>query len=379
MSGSEAHGVPSRAGLLSKRTLVIASHAVEQAALAEQVGEQVVVFALFQRLPYFEREREVYAKIAGRAAVTVVGMVDSGRPDLPHGVIPVLLHPEESLAREWSVAVLSPTFGASVIAEDLDEIDPHAQSIEGARRFRGRWGWRRDEAYAEIVRLRDAFGDRLPPTARRKVADLLDQVVEPANSAVESRTEATVRHLCARLEKRRPAAREPAVDPSTGLASLSALDGWLGEATDTVSFGLLLLAVDDLTWVERRYGSRVRMHTEQNIADLIREDLRPLDRAVRLSENEFLTILPAAAEEDLAARSRLFAQRLGALYTTYPFVDLHPKTTTMLTRSRPLPLGALRAQLSRVTPAPPWPPSTGSLPLPAKPLAGSRMSSAWFT
>src|SRR5689334_16051180 len=133
-----------RAGVLSKRALVTASHAVERAALAEGAGADTVVFALFQRLPYFDRERVLYAKIARRAAVTVVGMVDSGLPDLPHGVTPVLLRPDEPMAREWSVAVLSPTFGASVVAQDLDEVDPQAATVERARLFSGRWGLRRD-------------------------------------------------------------------------------------------------------------------------------------------------------------------------------------------------------------------------------------------
>ncbi len=90
-------------------------------------------------------------------------MVDSGRPDLPHGVTPVLLRADENLAREWSVAMLTPTFGGSVVAQDLDDVDPSATSVEAARRFQGRRGFRRDEAYAEVVRLRDALGDRLPP------------------------------------------------------------------------------------------------------------------------------------------------------------------------------------------------------------------------
>src|SRR3954447_17025974 len=111
-----------RAGVLTKRALVIASHAVEQAALADGGLADAVVIAMFQRLPYFEREYEVYARIARRAAVTVVGMVATTRPDLPPGTIPVLLDPAEELAREWSVAVLPPTFGATVVAHDLDRV-----------------------------------------------------------------------------------------------------------------------------------------------------------------------------------------------------------------------------------------------------------------
>ncbi|MET9002279.1 DICT sensory domain-containing protein [Amycolatopsis sp. Hca4] len=375
----------SRAGVLSKRALVTASHAVERAALADGTGEDTVVFALFQRLPYFEREREVYSRIARRAAVTVVGMVDSGRPDLPHGVTPVLLRPDEPMAREWSVAVLSPTFGASVVAQDLDEVDPQAATVERARLFHGRWGLRRDEAYAEVVRLRDAMGDRLPPAVRRRVDEVLASVETPAAVDVESRAEAALRHVAVKLDEARdralpPPATGPAVDPETGLDTPAGMAPWLGDATDTVPLGLVLVAVDDLAAVERRHGPRVRMHTEQNIADLLREGLRPLDRAVRLGPREFLVVQPAVPAADLTERSRRLERRLAALHTTYPFVELHPRTTTLLTRRRPLPLQRLRAQLREVPEVALWPPSQGSLPLPPKPRPVPMRSGAghWF-
>ncbi|WP_328615969.1 sensor protein [Amycolatopsis sp. NBC_00355] len=364
-----------RAGVLSKRALVTASHAVERAALAEGTGADTVVFALFQRLPYFEREREVYARIARTAAVTVVGMVDSGRPDLPHGVTPVLLRPDESMAREWSVAVLSPTFGASVVAQDLDDVDPQATSIESARLFRGRWGLRRDEAYAEVVRLRDALGDRLPPAVRHKVSEILASVDAPAAVDVESRAEAALRHVAARLEALSPPAAGP-VDAETGLATLAGITPWLGDATDTVPLGLVLVTVDDLTAVERRHGNRIRMHTEQNIADLLRDGLRPLDRAVRLGPGEFLVVQPVVGPDELTDRSLRLERRLAALHATYPFVDLHPRTTTMLTRRRPLPLNTLRRRLRHVPATTLWPPSQGSLPI--EPRGPALRGGGWF-
>jgi DICT domain-containing protein/GGDEF domain-containing protein len=366
-----------RAGVLSKRALVTASHAVERAALAEGTGADTVVFALFQRLPYFEREREVYARIARTAAVTVVGMVDSGRPDLPHGVTPVLLRPDEGMAREWSVAVLSPTFGASVVAQDLDDVDPQATSVESARLFRGRWGLRRDEAYAEVVRLRDALGDRLPPAVRRKVGEVLASVEAPAAVDVESRAEAALRHVADRLDALRPPSEGP-VDPETGLATLAGITPWLGDATDTVPLGLVLVTVDDLTAVERRHGNRIRMHTEQNIADLLRDGLRPLDRAVRLGPGEFLVVQPAVGPDELTDRSLRLERRLAALHATYPFVDLHPRTTTMLTRRRPLPLHTLRNRLRHVPATTLWPPSQGSLPIESRGPAVRNGAGAWF-
>ena len=364
-----------RAGVLTKRALVIASHAVEQAALADDGLEDAIVIAMFQRLPYFEREREVYARIARRAAVTVVGMVATARPDLPHGATPVLLSQHEELAAEWSVVVLSPTFGATVIANDLDGIDSFEAELEAARRFRGRWGLRRDEAYAEVVRLRDLLGDRLPPVARQRIERVLNAVVDPAATTVEVRAEAALRHVVGRLVRQRTAACRAAEvydtehtrnrDPATGLHTRSELDAWAGASADTVSLGLIAVRVADLGAVADQYGARAEMHTEQNIADLLRADLRPVDRAARISRNEFVVATPTLDTETLGQSANLITERLTRLEAVYPFVKMDAAVTSAVTRCRPLPLTDLLARLEKAAPDPFWPPEVGTIDVPA--------------
>ncbi|MEE3921674.1 DICT sensory domain-containing protein [Micromonospora sp. BRA006-A] len=118
----------------TKRSLVAVSHAIERAALAEAEDGPLVVLALFQRLPYFTREREVYRRIAGRAAVTVVAMVGGPPPDLPERAHGVTLDEAETLAREWTVVALSPRFGATLVAHDRAEVAP-APTLEAGRLF----------------------------------------------------------------------------------------------------------------------------------------------------------------------------------------------------------------------------------------------------
>lgn len=127
---------------------------------------------------------------------------------------------------------------------------------------------------------------------------------------VESRAEAALRHVASRLEALSPVAAGP-VDAETGLATLAGITPWLGDATDTVPLGLVLVTVDDLTTVERRHGNRIRMHTEQNIADLLRDGLRPLDRAVRLGPGEFLVVQPVVGPDELTDRSLHLEQPAG--------------------------------------------------------------------
>jgi GGDEF domain-containing protein len=353
-----AKGYSARAGLLTKRALAVASHAVEHAALSDTGLERAVVIALFQRLPYFEREREVYARIARRAGATVVGLVGHALPDMPPGVTPVQLSADEPLAREWSVVVLSPTFGAAVVAQDLRRVEDTVTSLEAARLFEGHWGFRRDEAYAEIARLSDALGDRLPAPVRAVIDETLrDVVLLPAATEVEIRTEAALRHLAGSLVAQRAAhasLREEVAqekghgrDPWTGLHTLESLSGWLGvSAPGTLPLGLTLMRVTELPRLADRLGTQVSMHTEINIAEALRAELRPCDQAVRVSKEEFLLVQPAVSDAEANRTARVVLDRLEELGATYPFVQLSGAAAVTVSTDRPLPLDRLRGQLS---------------------------------
>ncbi|SER72479.1 DICT sensory domain-containing protein [Lentzea albida] len=354
-----------RAGLLSKRTLVVASHAVEQAALAGERHEPVIVLALFQRLPYFQREAEVYRRIAALASVTVVGMVSDARPDLPLGVTPVLLRPEEDLAREWSVVVLTPTFGACVVAIDLEELDPDGVTLEASRLFRGRWGFRREEAYAEAVRLRDALGDRVPPDVRRRFESVLNSVVDPPSGEVERRAEAVVRHLATRLVDARDATEHAvssavdqardALDPWTGLHTLDSVNAWLGrQVADTVRIGLVVIRVPGLSSFPDVHGPSAAVHTENNIADVLRVHLRPVDRAARLNGDEFVLVLPGSSPLATQAVADRVLDALRGLHNTYPHLPVTAEVRVRHTRDRPIDVGGLGTRRAPVTPERPY-------------------------
>lgn len=337
-----------RAGLLTKRTLVIASHAVERAALAGLRDEPMVVLAMFQRLPYFEREAAIYQRIAALTPVAVVGMVSSYRPDLPPGVTPVLLRTDEDLAREWSVVVLSATFGACVVATDLEELDLNGTALEPSRLFRGRWGFRREEAYAEVVRLRDALGDRLPVHVRTSIDDVLARITTPPAVEIERRTEAAMQHLASRvvasrneLERVAEEARRSS-DPWTGLHTADSLAAWLGdEVTDTVGLAWMVIVVPELRTVESTHSASAAVHTENNIADVLRSELRPIDQAARLSGIEFLMVLPGVSDQAARATATRVVARLAELHNVYPHVAVTATARVGHTSERPFDVSAL--------------------------------------
>ncbi|SDP98030.1 sensor domain-containing diguanylate cyclase [Lentzea jiangxiensis] len=354
-----------RAGLLSKRTLVVASHAVERAALAGDRAEPAIVLALFQRLPYFLREAEVYRRIGALASVTVVGVVSDVRPDLPAGVTPVLLRSGEELAREWSVVVLTPTFGAYVVATDLEELDPGGSTLEASRLFQGRWAFRREEAYAEAVRLRDALGDRMPPDVRRRFDSVLNGITAPPAGEVERRAEAALRHLASQLVTARDATElsasrageemRDALDPWTGLHTVDSVNAWLGrQLADTVRLGLVVIRVPGLSDFVDVHGPSAAVHTENNIADVLRVHLRPVDRAARLNGDEFVLVLPGTSPQTTHAVADRVLGALRGLHDTYPYLPVIAEVRVQHTRDRPFDIGGLGARRAPVTPQRPY-------------------------
>ena len=332
---------------LTKRSLVAVSHAIEQAALATAEDGPLVVLALFQRMPYFERERAVYERIAASAAVTVVGVVGPPPPELPAGTYGVVLDEAEELAREWSVVALTPRFGATLVAYDRGEVAP-AVSLEAGRLFDGNWGFRRDEALHEVTRLRAMLADRLPESARARLDEVVARVRDIPAAPGESRTEAAIRMLADRGERaRRTGARqaEP-LDGPAGSLDDPGLRRWTGEdgvtASGTLPVALVAVRVDDPAGAPERFGRRSVARETQAVLAAVTGVLRPVDRAVRLADNEYLLILPALDEQgalDVAGRVH---EALGGLARSYPFVAFAVHAAVTVTVRRPLPVADVR-------------------------------------
>ncbi|MDI5944114.1 histidine kinase, partial [Micromonospora sp. DH15] len=106
----------------------------------------------------------------------------------------------EDLAREWSVVALTPRFGAALVAHDRAEVE-QATTLESGRLFDGRWGFRRDEALHEVVRLRDRLADRLPGAVRLAVEETLARVRDLPATPGEARGEAALRLMFSRAER----------------------------------------------------------------------------------------------------------------------------------------------------------------------------------
>lgn len=318
----------------------------------------MVVIALFQRMPYFDRERSVYERIAQRAAVTVVGMVLDEAPEPIPGVHTVGLREEEPLAREWSVAVLTPRFGAVLVAHDREEVDPRATTMESGRRFDGWSRFRRDDALHEVLRLRTVLADRLPAAAQSAIDDVVQRVRHFPATPGEVRADASARLLVeqnerhrAHIQSLRQELETDRADPAeAGLTSNQGVRRWSGADGVTAS-GVLPVALFGVRVTRSQPATahvdrQIKARETQQVIRVLTALLRGQDRATRVADNEFILVMPDMLQDD-ALR---LAHRIGADFATASehnsFLSATATVAVAETRRRPLPVDEIRKALN---------------------------------
>lgn len=345
---------------MTKRTLITVSHAIEQAAVAAVAtqDEPVVLVALFQRPLYFDRERGSYRDLARTTTLTVVGVVDD-RPDVPPGIEGVALGPDEPLAAEWSVVMLTPRAGAALVAVDREDVVAGEATVEKGRLFDGWYSFHRAHAADQVARLQREFGDRLSRRAHVVLGEVLDEANSRLSNPAEDRTDAAVRLLVHRLESanRRVRALESRLDGAgmgagidllTGLRDRAWLHGWLGPtagtAGDTLSLALVRFDVNGLDTLNRWAGRAVGDDLLRHIAVMLSRPLRDVDHAVRMQDDDFLVILPNLSVEQATRLAHRVCREVAAL-STYrtPEGGVSVTAAVTVTRDRPLPLEDLDA------------------------------------
>jgi GGDEF domain-containing protein len=346
---------------MNKRVLVELSHAIEQFALAAEPDDPLVVIALFQKMSYFQREAAVYAEIARRASVTIVGLVEDVPPTLPEGVRHALLGADDPLAREWSVTVLGPGGGATLVAVDQESIEHNAPTLEQGRQFRGRWSFRRGDAYREVLRLRAELP--LPPSTTGDVTAALRAVAGVPELPQQGWLDAPLRFVVGRMETalrgwnrvraelddRRPDSGRR--DPRTGLFTAAHLQRWTsGLGAGTLPVGLVVLRLLAVDSVRMQYGMRIEVAALQAVARALQELSGAADRVFRLDRDNFLVVMPGSGTDAVLELGRGARARVARMDQWYPFVALGAVAVATVTRNRPLPVEQLLGEASRSTP-----------------------------
>ncbi|RZT88876.1 diguanylate cyclase/two-component system sensory protein [Pseudonocardia sediminis] len=358
----------------SKRLLVALSHTIEKAVMSGPIEQPTVVLAMFQKMKFFDREREVYERMAAAGIEVVVGFAEDEPHEAPEGVHVVVLGHDEPLADEWTVVAVGPDAGAFLVATDQHHHDPGERDVEASREFTGRWGYSRTQAGTELARLRFALGDRLDASVRRTIDGMLAAAMptggdRAASAGTPGETWATtsLHHMISRMQSARAGTRElreqladaqraaaarsaATVDPQSGVSTPDFLRRWANpsDGATALPIGLALFDVPELDGETVRADDRASYHAAHQVAAALSQPLGAIDAVVRLSVREFLVVVPGASTQHLAGLCDTIGENLELASHGYPDISLRARAATIVTRSRPFPLGDLSEALNRL-------------------------------
>lgn len=342
---------PARAAVRtrSKHSLMVLSHAMEDAFDATRAAGPRLAIGLFQHRRYFDVEAARWARLAAGGATVVVAFAGSA-DDLPPGVHGVSLPDDSPLVREWVLLLVDRTLGTSLTAVDRQRLDLGQRSLEAGRTFTATWSFVRDHAVADAERVLDHLSTGLPAGVAVAAREAL--AAPPHSSrALEHRFTAALTALVEALD--RGADRRRALDDAlttvrqqaeqdrlTGLHNRHYLERFLGAAAGGSALTLcaLLVDVDRLKEVNDALGHGAGDAALSAVAEVLRRSTRDDDVVVRWGGDEFLVLLPgASADVGMVVARRIVAGvrdvRLPAPWDAVPLsvsVGVSPADPTAL-------------------------------------------------
>ena len=146
----EGGKAPLNLGVYYKNTLVALCHALEDFILASSDRPLMVTF--FQEGKWYLQEADRYGALADKAdRVAIVAAPGAGFAEHPtsqkSNVAVVSIDPQEPIAREWHLMILSPSYTAMVLCQELSDADygPAGRPAEDLeRKFYGFWTFEPD-------------------------------------------------------------------------------------------------------------------------------------------------------------------------------------------------------------------------------------------
>ncbi|MGV2831494.1 DICT sensory domain-containing protein [Myxosarcina sp. GI1(2024)] len=135
---------PLNLGVYYKNTLVVLCHALEDFILQSQSSPLIVT--AFQRGKWYLQEADRYGNLAQKADwIAIMAAPDSGFDTHPtsqkNNVDLVHLQPGDPVEQEWHLIILSPTYTAMVLCQELSEADygENKPQEDLERKFYGFW------------------------------------------------------------------------------------------------------------------------------------------------------------------------------------------------------------------------------------------------
>jgi DICT domain-containing protein len=178
---SDAHKTgprPLRFGVYYKNTLVALCHALEDSILSSNCSP--IVITAFQRGKWYLQEAERYREIAAKSRqITIMAAPDTGFAEHPTSQLPnvdlVSLAPVDPVAQEWHLMILSPTYTAMVICQELSPSDYGAGGQPEAdleRKFYGFWTFEPALVWETVELAKSRIGNHNPEIHEKLTAHL---------------------------------------------------------------------------------------------------------------------------------------------------------------------------------------------------------------
>ena len=345
----------------SKHSLMVLSHAMEDAFDAARETGPRLALGLFQHRRYFDVEAARWGALAAGGATVVVAFVGPV-DDLPAGVHGVSLDPDDPIASQWALLLVDRSMGTTLTAVDRQRLEAGGQSLEAARTFVAAWSFVREDATREARRLLDGLSAGLRPAVR---AAALLALARPARStrALESRFTAALTALVDALDRgynRRCALGSELTsvrlqseqDRLTGLHNRHYLDRFLGSASggSVLTLCALLVDVDHLKTINDSWGHGAGDAALSSVAGVLRRMTRPDDVVVRWGGDEFLVLLPGADPEAGLAVARRIVDAVRAATMPEPWATVPLSVSVGVSPANPasLPLTQLDKALYAV-------------------------------
>jgi DICT domain-containing protein len=174
---------PFNYGVYYKNTLVSLCHALEDSILTNDC--QPIVMTAFQRGKWYLQEADRYTEIARKSRhVTILAAPDAGFAEHPTGQLDnvslISLLPEDPVAQEWHLVILSPTYTAMVMCQELSEEDYGASGIPDIdieRKFYGFWTFESDLILQTAGLMLDCC-EHNAPGIRQKLQPQMDEIAK---------------------------------------------------------------------------------------------------------------------------------------------------------------------------------------------------------
>lgn len=223
---AHSHGKqPLNLGVYYKNTLVALCHALEDFILDSNSAPLMVT--AFQRGKWYLEEADRYSDLADKSDyVTILATPDSGFETHPtsskNNVALIHLKPEDPVAEEWHLMILSPTYTAMVLCQELSDADYGANKPKEdlERKFYGFWTFE-PNLVRETVELTIDHVRGYEP----KLAELLQDKVTKmmAESATRQRDDldTVVAQVVKYLQDSRQSLNQPTGDNFSGFKNLS--------------------------------------------------------------------------------------------------------------------------------------------------------------